>query len=49
VYSVFDESRGMSDVDILAKAYQENYIIITNDKDFGEHIFRESKPHLGVI
>jgi predicted nuclease of predicted toxin-antitoxin system len=24
-------------------------ILITNDKDFGEMIFREGKPHKGVI
>lgn len=49
VYSVFDESQGASDDDILTKAVNEDWILITNDKDFGELIFRERRPHKGVI
>lgn len=49
VYSVFDESQGMTDEDVLSKAYSEERILITNDKDFGEMIFRERRPHRGVI
>ena len=33
VFSVFEEARGMSDDGILAKAYSEDWILITNDKD----------------
>lgn len=40
VYSVYEESRGMADDDILDKAYRENWILITNDKDFGEKVYR---------
>ena len=49
VYSVFDESQGMTDEDVLSKAYSEERILITNDKDFGEMIFRERRPHRGVV
>ena len=49
VFSVFDESRGMTDDEILAKAFDENWILITNDKDFGEMIFRERRKHHGVV
>lgn len=49
VYSVYDNSPGMTDEEILLKAYAEEWILITNDKDFGELIFREKKPHHGVI
>ena len=35
VFSVFEQSRGMNDEDIIHKAYSENWILITNDKDFG--------------
>jgi len=49
VFSVFDEARGMADDDILEKAYSENWILITNDKDFGEKVYRENKLHHGVI
>lgn len=49
VYSVYDESPGMSDEDILGKALAEGRILITNDKDFGEMIFRERREHKGVV
>ncbi len=39
----------MTDDAILAKAYSENWILITNDKDFGEMVFREKRPNHGVI
>ena len=48
-FSIFDEMPGISDHKILEKANNENYIIITNDKDFGELIFRDHLPHKGVI
>ena len=49
VFSVFDQARGMTDDDILAKALTENWILITNDKDFGEMVFRERRNHHGVV
>ena len=49
VFSVYEEARGMGDDDILDKAYSENWILITNDKDFGEKVYREKRPHRGVI
>ncbi|MDD5616163.1 MAG: DUF5615 family PIN-like protein [Candidatus Methanoperedens sp.] len=49
VVSVFDEIRGAEDRDVINKAYEQNRILITNDKDFGELVFREKKPHKGVI
>jgi predicted nuclease of predicted toxin-antitoxin system len=49
VFSVYDEARGMSDPDIVEKAFAENRILITNDKDFGERIYREQYPHRGVV
>lgn len=49
VFSVFEEARGMTDSDIVAKAFAENWILITNDKDFGEQIFRNRRQHHGVV
>jgi predicted nuclease of predicted toxin-antitoxin system len=49
VFSVFDESRGAEDADLLQKYYLENYILITSDKDFGEMIFKNQKKHKGII
>ena len=40
VFSVYDEARGISDDEVLQKALNENWILITNDKDFGDKIFR---------
>ena len=49
VFSVFDEAKGISDEDILTKAAAEGWILVTIDKDFGEMIFRERRPHCGVV
>lgn len=49
VFSVFDDAKGVSDDEVLAKAFSETWILITNDKDFGEMIFRERREHHGVI
>lgn len=49
VFSVYDAARGMDDDDVIAKAYSENWILITNDKDFGEKVYRERRPHKGVV
>ncbi|MBM3145985.1 MAG: hypothetical protein FJ010_13660 [Chloroflexi bacterium] len=39
VFSVYEQARGMDDDDIVEKANNENRILITNDKDFGEKIW----------
>lgn len=49
VFSVYDKARGLEDKKIIEKANRDNYILITNDKDFGELIFRMKKKHKGVI
>jgi predicted nuclease of predicted toxin-antitoxin system len=49
VFSVYEQARGLEDRQILTKAAIENRIIVTNDKDFGEMIFREGRPHRGVV
>jgi predicted nuclease of predicted toxin-antitoxin system len=49
VFSVYDEARSISDDEVIQKAFTENWILITNDKDFGEKIFRERHSHRGVV
>jgi predicted nuclease of predicted toxin-antitoxin system len=44
-----DYPASLADRDILAIAVNEGRILITNDRDFGELIFREGLPHPGVI
>jgi predicted nuclease of predicted toxin-antitoxin system len=39
----------MDDDDIIHKAFAENWILMTNDKDFGEKVYRERRPHRGVV
>jgi predicted nuclease of predicted toxin-antitoxin system len=39
----------MDDDEIVQKAFAENRILITNDKDFGEKVYRERRLHKGVI
>lgn len=40
---------GIEDVRVLEIAVTENAVVITNDKDFGELVFRHSKNSKGVI
>jgi len=49
VFSVYTEMQGMDDDTIIQKAFKENWILITNDKDFGEKIYKGKRPHKGVI
>lgn len=49
VFSVFEQGRGMSDDDAIQMSFAEARILVTNDKDFGEKVYRERCPHRGVI
>lgn len=49
VFSVYEEARGLDDNAIIRKAFNEHWILITNDKDFGEKVYREQFPHHGIV
>jgi predicted nuclease of predicted toxin-antitoxin system len=49
VFSVYEEARGMEDDNIIRKAFEENWILIANDKGFGEKVYRERWSHRGVV
>jgi predicted nuclease of predicted toxin-antitoxin system len=49
VFSVADEAAGLEDDAILAQAVAEDRILITNDGDFGDRIFRDGLTHRGVV
>jgi predicted nuclease of predicted toxin-antitoxin system len=49
VFSVFEEARGITDDLVIQKANEENRILVTNDKDFGEKVFKSNMNHKGVI
>ena len=40
---------GLTDQTVLARAHTEQRILITDDRDFGELVFRLRQPHSGVI
>ena len=49
VFSVYEQARGMDDGEIVRNAFAEKRILITNDKDFGEKVYRERWPHKGIV
>ena len=44
-----DYPNALSDRVVLSIAYDEQRVLITNDRDFGELVFRHQQPHHGVI
>lgn len=49
ILSISPDRKGISDKEILKIAVSEERILITNDKDFGELIFKNRQSHCGVI
>lgn len=46
---MYNEARGLDDDGIIRKVFDEHWILITNDKDFGEKVYREQYPHHGIV
>jgi predicted nuclease of predicted toxin-antitoxin system len=44
-----DYPHGLPDREVLAIAQRESRILITDDRDFGELVFRHRQPHTGII
>jgi predicted nuclease of predicted toxin-antitoxin system len=44
-----DYPPGLPDDEVLDIAVSEQRVLITNDSDFGELIFKHQRPHAGVI
>ena len=42
-------SPGRPDAAVLQAASRAGQVLITNDKDFGEKVYRERRPHRGVV
>jgi len=49
VASIYEESRGATDEFVITQAHEQARILVTNDKDFGEKVFRDRRPHSGVV
>lgn len=46
---VLERQAGASDEEVLQNAFVEGRILLTEDKDFGELIYRLKKPACGII
>lgn len=49
VWYVAEMRPGISDDEVLEKAAAEEATVVTNDKDFGELVFRQGRAHHGVV
>ena len=49
VLYVIESLRGATDTDILARAFSEHRILLTEDKDFGELVYRLRQPARRVV
>jgi predicted nuclease of predicted toxin-antitoxin system len=49
VLSIREDRPRMMDEDILTLAVRDGRVVITNDKDFGDLVFRDGRAHRGVI
>ena len=47
--AISETTPGLPDDAVLLKAFTEDRILITADKDFGEMIFRNKHQHRGII
>lgn len=49
VYAICEEQPSLKDHEVLFIATSNDAILITEDKDFGELVFRLQLPHRGVL
>ncbi len=49
VVSVYEQARASAEDVVIQRANDESRILITNDKDFGEKVFRDKRSHCGVV
>lgn len=49
VLAVADIMFQAADEDVLSKAVGDGRILVTNDKDFGELVFRDRRKHSGIV
>lgn len=46
---VATDMAGLKDVDILAYSVSEQQIVVTEDRDFCELVFRDKRPAVGIV
>jgi predicted nuclease of predicted toxin-antitoxin system len=49
VFAIIDENPSISDTEVLSIANKKKALLITEDKDFGELVFRFQLSHNGIL
>ena len=49
VTSIYETARGISDEQVIELALQHDYLLLTEDKDFGEWVFAHHTKGLSVL
>jgi predicted nuclease of predicted toxin-antitoxin system len=49
VFSIAETTPSISDDEVLAIARAKNIVLLTQDKDFGDLVFRDHHSHTGVV
>ena len=49
VQYTFEKDPGAKDEEVLSNAYDDNRILLTEDKDFGELVYRLRRPSKGIV
>jgi predicted nuclease of predicted toxin-antitoxin system len=49
VLYAIESLRGVTDDEILTCAFSENRVLLTEDKDFGELVYRLRRPARGIV
>jgi predicted nuclease of predicted toxin-antitoxin system len=49
VASIRESASGAVDADVLTQAERGGFVLLTEDKDFGEMVYRQSAAHKGVV
>lgn len=49
ILSIRESHSGIKDVEVLAIAVEDSAFLLTEDKDFGELVFRLHLPHNGIL
>ena len=49
VYSISEEIASIKDTNVLEIANEKGWILVTEDRDFGELVFRLNQAHHGIV
>ena len=49
ILAIEDSNKGSNDVTVLEISLKQNSVLLTEDKDFDELVYRLNKAHIGII